>query len=111
MIVNIPEVEGMYPVVAVGSALNTAVITSVVATPVADTVTAVAQVAEGIAPVPKLAVPLAMLLAPPPAEKLYVVRESVRVLIALTPVTAVKIGIEEAGKPDVLTVTAQVDVR
>jgi hypothetical protein len=55
---------GMYPVVAVGSALKSAMMLSVVATPVAATVTTVAQALEAIALVPIVAVPLAMVNVP-----------------------------------------------
>ena len=60
MIVNIPDVLGVYPVTAVGSALKSAAMMSVVAVPVAEVVTTVAQVPEEIAPVPRAEVPLAI---------------------------------------------------
>jgi hypothetical protein len=50
--VSIPVVDGTYPVTAVGSPLNDAVTTSVVAVPVAVAVTVVAQAALAIAPIP-----------------------------------------------------------
>lgn len=54
-----PDVDGAYPVTAVMSAFGVNWITSVVAVPVAETVTTVAHAAEEIADVPRAAVPLA----------------------------------------------------
>src|SRR5689334_22467788 len=65
MIVNIPLVLGMYPVTAVGSALKSAMILSVVAVPVALAVTTVAQAADEIADVPRAAVPFAIVCVIP----------------------------------------------
>jgi hypothetical protein len=60
IIVSIPFALGEYPVVLVGSALKSAMMSSVAATPDAETVTTEAHVAEDIEPVPRTAVPLAM---------------------------------------------------
>jgi hypothetical protein len=71
MIVSIPAVAGMYPVTAVGSPLNEASTTSVVAVLVAAVVTAVAQAADAMALVPSADVPLAIVaVIPPAAERL-----------------------------------------
>src|SRR6266849_10316510 len=63
MIVSIPDVDGRYPVTAVGSPLNPADITSVVTVPVAVAVTAAAQAPEAIAEVPIAIEPLAIVTA------------------------------------------------
>src|SRR5882672_10756012 len=60
MMVNIPVVNGTYPVTAVGSPLKLASILSVVSVPVAVAVCALVQVAELIAPVASAFAPLAI---------------------------------------------------
>lgn len=65
MIVSIPLALGWYPVVEVGSALKSAMMLSVVAVPVAEVVTTVAQAPEPIALVPRADVPLAIVCVVP----------------------------------------------
>ncbi len=64
MIVSIPLVDGEYPVDEVGSALKSAIMLSVVATPVAEVVTAEAHAPDEIEPVPSAEVPLAIVVVP-----------------------------------------------
>lgn len=57
-----PLVDGVYPVTALIEALGVHAMASVVAAPVAVTVTTVAQAVEAIALVPRVAVPLAIVV-------------------------------------------------
>lgn len=67
MIDNIPVVRGMYPVTAVGSPLNDAMIASVARVPVAEAVWAEVQVSEEMALVERAFAPLAMVVVLLPA--------------------------------------------
>src|ERR1700723_3095494 len=66
MIVSVPDVEGAYPVVDVGSELKSMMMSSVLRTPVAVTVTTDAHDADAIAEVPRVIVPLAIVVVPDP---------------------------------------------
>lgn len=98
-----PLVTGVYPVTAVGSPLNPHQITSVVAVPVAEVVTAVAQAADDIALVPSAEVPLMTVVErPPAAERLTAAAVATPVPSPLTPV--------DMGKPVILEATPDAGV-
>ena len=79
IMVNIPDADGEYPVVPLGSALKSAERLSVVNAPVAVVVTTVAQVADEMAEVPRADVPLATVIVVP-------VTVTVGVIVVVLPV-------------------------
>ena len=116
MIVSIPVVAGAYPVTPVGSPLKPTVITSVVATPVAETVTTEAHAPDAMADVPRAAVPEAIVLtsdelserlvdagcpfvitpaAVMPVRKLFVAPVSDRTVVLTAPASSLQICVFE----------------